>query len=216
MTSAALLSLGPDFFLRFFQENCKVRAIKVAESAFDTILDPDGAGQTVAFLVHLIGKVIDFFRAIGDAEPTALAEFFNDGSGHAAYPPLFPAANRPNNKSYPDTIITILHPAFLSGQGKKAGKKAADFISQHLENRASVVIEKFPPKSLTPTIKCDTRKSRAIAAQYWKEGGSTNEAEYYPFFGEGTLKKGQSCGSEKGHLGYPIVERAIGQGCFRR
>jgi hypothetical protein len=88
MTSAALLSLGSDLFLRFFQENGKVRAIKVAESAFDTILDPDGARQTVAFLVHLSGKVIDFLRAIGNAEPTALAEFFNDGGGHAANPPF--------------------------------------------------------------------------------------------------------------------------------
>src|SRR3972149_9254856 len=88
MTSAALLSLDPDLFLRFFQENGKVRAIKVAESALDTILDADGAGQTVAFLVHLIGKVIDFLRAIGDAEPTALAEIFDDGGGHAANPPV--------------------------------------------------------------------------------------------------------------------------------
>jgi len=88
MTSAALLSLGPDLFLRFFQENGKVRAIKVAESAFDTILDPNGTGQTVAFFVHLIGKVIDFLRAIGDAEATALAEFFYDGGRHAANPPF--------------------------------------------------------------------------------------------------------------------------------
>jgi hypothetical protein len=88
MTSAALLSLGPDLFLRFFQENGKVRAIKVAESAFDTILDPDRSGQAVTSLVHLVGKVIDFLRAIGDAEPTALAELFNDGGGHAVNPPV--------------------------------------------------------------------------------------------------------------------------------
>ena len=88
MTSAALLSLGPDLLLRFFQENGKVRAIKVAESAFNTILNPDGAGQTVALLVHLLGKVIDLLRAMGDTEPTALTEFFNDGGGHAATPPV--------------------------------------------------------------------------------------------------------------------------------
>jgi hypothetical protein len=88
MASTVLLSLGAVFFLCFLQEDGKVRAVKIAESTFDTILDPDGAGQTVAFLVHLIGKVINFLRAIGNAEPTALAKFFNDGSGHAANPPF--------------------------------------------------------------------------------------------------------------------------------
>ena len=84
----ALLSLCSVFLLRLFHENGKVRAIKVAESAFDAIPNPGGPRQTVAFLVHLIGEVIDFLRAIGDAEATALAEFLYDGGRHAANPPF--------------------------------------------------------------------------------------------------------------------------------
>jgi hypothetical protein len=41
--------------------------------------------------------------------------------------PLFPAANRPSKKNcIRNTIMAILHPAILWGQGKKA----ADFISR--------------------------------------------------------------------------------------
>jgi hypothetical protein len=86
MALATLLSLGSLFLLCFFQENCEIRAIKVAEAAFEAILDPDRAGQPVSFLVHLFGKIIDLFRAVSDTKPTALTKFLNNRSGHPSQP----------------------------------------------------------------------------------------------------------------------------------
>jgi hypothetical protein len=71
------------FLFRFFQEDGKIRAVKVAEAAFDAVLDTGRVRQTVPFFIHLLGEVIDFLGAIGDAKPAALAKVFDDGCGHS-------------------------------------------------------------------------------------------------------------------------------------
>jgi hypothetical protein len=117
MASTGLLSLGSLFLLCFFQEDGEVRAIKVAEAAFDAILDPDWAGQTVPLLVHLFGEIIDFLRAVSDTKTTTLAKFLNDRGRHSSKPSF--GGGKPPEKSCIQNIIrAILPPPFLKGQGK--------------------------------------------------------------------------------------------------
>jgi hypothetical protein len=105
MALAPLHSFGSVFLLCFFQEDGEIRAIKVAEAAFDAILDPDWAGQTVSLLVHLFGEIIDFLRAVSDTKPTALAKFLNNRGGHSSKPSFCDA--KPPEKNCRQNTFTI-------------------------------------------------------------------------------------------------------------
>jgi hypothetical protein len=119
MASTALLSLGSLFLFGFFQEDGEIRAIKVAEAAFNAICHAGRTGQTIAFLIHLVGKVIDFLGAMGDAESTALAEFFNDGGGHSGKSP-FPSLQPVEQELYTEySYRNSTSPVFTGSREKE-------------------------------------------------------------------------------------------------
>ncbi len=113
--SAGLLSFGFSFFFLFSFLQRRWRNPGSAGRRGRIRCSPrsrTGLGETVPFLVHLVQRLIDFLRAVGDAESAALAKVFNDGDGHSGKSSFFNG-----QRAGPKTVYRI-HP-----KGQKVNTK---------------------------------------------------------------------------------------------
>ncbi len=74
--------MGPASRFRSLKKYREVRAVKVAEAAFGTVLHSNDMRQTVSFRIHLVGEFINLLGAAFDTKPAALAKVFEDGNVH--------------------------------------------------------------------------------------------------------------------------------------